>query len=84
MLEVTKKGKQFLINLFKLILNDTVTANEEDEEPEIWKELISSSLKLMLLDEDKSIEDDWEFIDEDSEMGDLRYGISSEREFSIV
>lgn len=79
-----KKGKQFLINLFKLILNDTVTANEEDEEPEIWKELISSSLKLMLLDEDKSIEDDWEFIDEDSEMGDLRYGISSEREFSIV
>lgn len=73
-----KKGKQFVLNLCMLILNDAIVVANPDDDLLTWRQLSSAMLKLMLLDEDKPEKSEWTFQEESEDLGVLKYGFSGE------
>lgn len=71
-----KKGKQFLINICKLILNDAKIVPNPDDDFEIWRSVTDITLRLMLLDENEEGSSESSFIEEEADVGILNYGIS--------
>lgn len=76
-LKNNKKGKIFLLNFCRLILNDATPSKDEDSCIDIWNNLYDRIAGLMIDDEDDNSQDEDIFRDQSS--GKMKYNVSGER-----